>query len=92
MKNETWNRNPWTGNLPVKMFCSSWKVYIHIFRDDGVLAALVYSKIPDLEVKSVVDIIKQGCDDIGEEGYDIYTGYDRVDFGKTIRVAVEREK
>jgi subtilisin family serine protease len=51
------------------------------------LVALVYSVKPDLGVKSVIEIVKQGCDDIGDEGYDIYTGYGRVNFGKTIKIA-----
>ncbi len=51
------------------------------------LVALVLSVNPDLDAKSIVKIIKQGCDDIGEQGYDIYTGYGRVNFGKTLRRA-----
>jgi subtilisin family serine protease len=51
------------------------------------LVALVLSVNPDLDAKSVVKIIKQGCDDMGEQGYDIYTGYGRVNFGKTLRLA-----
>jgi subtilisin family serine protease len=53
-----------------------------------LLVALVYSVRPDLDAKSMVDIVKQGCDDIGEKGCDIYTGYGRVNFGKTIKIAV----
>ncbi len=52
------------------------------------LVALIYSVRPDLDAKSVVNIIKQGCDDIGYKGYDIYTGYGRVNFGKTIKIAI----
>ncbi|MHC4739858.1 MAG: S8 family peptidase [Planctomycetota bacterium] len=52
------------------------------------LVALVYSVRPDLDTKSVVNIIKQGCDDIGDKGYDIYTGYGRINFGKTIEIAL----
>jgi hypothetical protein len=37
----------------------------------------------------VVDIIKRGCDDIGEPGYDIYTGFGRVNFLKTLKIAEE---
>jgi thermitase len=51
------------------------------------LVALVLSVNPDLDARSVVEIIKQGCDDMGEPGYDIYTGYGRVNFGKTLRLA-----
>jgi len=51
------------------------------------LAALVYSLKPDLEAKSVMEFIKKGCDDIGEKGFDIYTGYGRVNFLKTLQLA-----
>ena len=56
------------------------------------LAALVLSANPELDAKSVVEIIKQGCDDIGDEGYDIYTGYGRVNFGKTLRLATSWQR
>lgn len=56
------------------------------------LVALVYSLRPDLDAKSVIEIIKQGCDDIGEKGYDIYTGYGRVNFLKTLKLAKDRKK
>ncbi len=55
------------------------------------LVALIYSIRPELDAKSVVEIVKQGCDDIGEKGYDIYTGYGRVNFGKTLRLAQARK-
>jgi subtilisin family serine protease len=51
------------------------------------LIALVYSLRPDLDARSVVEIIKQGCDDIGEQGYDMYTGWGRVNFAKTLEIA-----
>jgi subtilisin family serine protease len=51
------------------------------------LVALVYSLRPDLPAKSVMEIIRQGCDDIGDPGYDIYTGYGRVNFLKTLNLA-----
>ena len=35
------------------------------------LAALVLSIRPDLDAEEVIRIIKRGCDDIGEKGYDI---------------------
>ncbi len=56
------------------------------------LVALVRSVRPDLDAESVVDIIKEGCDDIGEKGFDIYTGYGRINFGKTIGIALKRDK
>src|SRR5262249_50781322 len=37
------------------------------------LAALVLSARPDLDAAAVVDLIKQGCDDLGEPGFDIHT-------------------
>ncbi len=51
------------------------------------LVGLVYSLRPDLDAKSVIQIIKQGCDDIGKPGYDIYTGHGRVNFKKTLELA-----
>ena len=51
------------------------------------LVALVYCVRPELDAKTVVEIVKKGCDDIGEKGYDIYTGHGRVNFGKTIKLA-----
>jgi len=51
------------------------------------LVALVLSDNPNLEAKAVVGIIEQGCDDIGEPGFDVYTGHGRVNFGKTLELA-----
>lgn len=51
------------------------------------LAALVRSLRPDLKAAEVVEVIKEGCDDIGEEGYDTYTGHGRVNFRKTLELA-----
>jgi len=51
------------------------------------LVALVYSLRPDLRAESVIEIIKQGCDDIGAAGYDTYTGYGRVNFLRTLELA-----
>jgi subtilisin family serine protease len=53
------------------------------------LAALIFSLRPDLDGKSVMELIKKGCDDIGEKGFDIYTGYGRVNFLKTLQLAKE---
>jgi subtilisin family serine protease len=52
------------------------------------LVALVCSVRPDLDAKAVVSVVKQGADDIGEKGYDAYTGHGRVNFGKTVRLAL----
>ncbi len=51
------------------------------------LVALIYSARPELDAKSVVEIVKRGCDDIGAEGYDLQTGYGRVNFGKSLKLA-----
>jgi thermitase len=56
------------------------------------LVALIYSIRPDLDAKTVIEIIQQGCDDIGEKGYDIHTGFGRVNFGKTIKLAQTRAR
>jgi subtilisin family serine protease len=56
------------------------------------LVALIYSARPELEAKSVVKIVQQGCDDIGQKGYDIHTGYGRVNFGKSLKLARNWEK
>ncbi len=53
----------------------------------AALAALVFSLRPDLDGPAVADLIKKGCDDIGEAGFDIQTGWGRVNFLKTIRLA-----
>lgn len=52
------------------------------------LAALVVSARPDLDAPTVVDLIKKGCDDLGEPGFDIHTGYGRINFAKTVQLAV----
>ncbi|MDB6027731.1 MAG: peptidase, partial [Verrucomicrobiales bacterium] len=54
------------------------------------LVALVQSVRPDLSAKAVVDIVKRGCEDMGEKGYDEFTGYGRVNFSKTLKLAKER--
>jgi subtilisin family serine protease len=56
------------------------------------LAALIFSLRPDLDGKSVMELIKKGCDDIGEKGFDIYTGYGRVNFLKTLQLAKESSR
>ncbi len=50
------------------------------------LAALVRSLRPDLTAAEVVEVIKKGAHDIGDPGFDPYTGDGRVDFGKTIDI------
>ncbi len=56
------------------------------------LVALVRSARPDLDAPSVVEIVKRGCDDIGDPGHDIYTGCGRVNFGKTVSLAQTWQK
>jgi thermitase len=56
------------------------------------LVALLYSARPTLDARSVVKIVQQGCDDIGKKGYNIHTGYGRVNFGKSLKLAREWEK
>jgi subtilisin family serine protease len=51
------------------------------------LVALVYSVRPTLDARSVVKIIQQGCDDMGRKGHNIHTGYGRVNFGKSLKLA-----
>jgi hypothetical protein len=51
------------------------------------LVALVYSARPTLAARSVVKLVQQGCDDIGGKGYNIHTGYGRINFGKTLKLA-----
>ena len=53
------------------------------------LAALIYSIIPDASPAMVRDLIIKGCDDIGEPGFDIHTGYGRINFYKTLKLAKE---
>jgi subtilisin family serine protease len=53
----------------------------------SALAALVFSARPDLDGPTVVELIKSGCDDLGEPGFDEMTGHGRVNFGKTLRLA-----
>jgi subtilisin family serine protease len=58
----------------------------------SALAALVLSARPDLDAPTVVELIKQGCDDLGEPGFDVHTGYGRVNFAKTLELATTRGK
>jgi thermitase len=51
------------------------------------LVALVRSLRPDLKAAQVIDCVKQGCDDLGEPGFDVYTGWGRVNFRKTLEIA-----
>ncbi len=56
------------------------------------LAALVYSVRPELDAKSIILIIQQGCDHSGQHGHDLHMGYGRVNFGKTLKLAIDWNK
>jgi hypothetical protein len=56
------------------------------------LVALVYSTRPTLDARTVVEIVQKGCDDIGDRGFDEYTGYGRVNFARTIQLAKDWSK
>ncbi len=42
------------------------------------LAAILYQKYPDLRPGEIADIIRFSADDVGEPGWDIRTGYGRI--------------
>jgi subtilisin family serine protease len=58
----------------------------------SALTALVCSARPDLDAAAVVELIKEGCDDLGEHGFDVHTGYGRVNFAKTLQLALKHDK
>ncbi|MFO0984388.1 MAG: S8 family serine peptidase [Planctomycetota bacterium] len=58
----------------------------------AALVALVRSARPDLDAAAVIDIIERGCDDLGASGRDPDTGFGRVNFGKTLALAVDDER
>lgn len=58
----------------------------------SALAALVVSARPALDAKAIVRLIETGCDDIGEPGHDLSTGYGRVNFATTLRLALREGK
>jgi subtilisin family serine protease len=55
----------------------------------SALSALVFSARPDLDARTVVELIKHGCDDLGDPGCDVHTGYGRINFAKTLQLAVK---
>ena len=55
------------------------------------LAALVFSIAPDMTASDVKKVILQGCDDIWDDGIDIYTGHGRINFGKTISLVTAQK-
>ena len=51
------------------------------------LVALIRSLRPDLDYKSVIRIVEQGADDLGPPGWDKFTGYGRLNFYKSLKLA-----
>ncbi len=51
------------------------------------LAAIVRAANPKLRAKETIRLIKEGCDDLTEPGFDEYTGHGMVNFGRTIQMA-----
>jgi subtilisin family serine protease len=55
------------------------------------LVALIRSLRPDLDAKTVVEIVKQGADDLGSVGWDKYTGHGKLNFNKSLTLAKEKK-
>ncbi len=51
------------------------------------LVGLIRSLRPDLDCKTVIKIVEQGADDLCEEGWDKFTGYGRINFLKSLKLA-----
>jgi hypothetical protein len=51
------------------------------------LVSLIYSARPTLDSRPVVKIVQQGYDDPGKKGYNIHTGYGRINFGRSLKLA-----
>jgi len=51
------------------------------------LVALIRSIRPDLDCEAVIGIVQQGADDLGEQGWDEYTGYGRINFRRSLEIA-----
>ena len=51
------------------------------------LVALIRSLRPDLDAKTVIEIVQKGADDLGENGWDKYTGYGRLNFYESLKLA-----
>lgn len=58
----------------------------------SALVALVFSARPDLDAPIVVELIKQGCDDLGDPGFNVHTGYGRINFSRTLELAIQHGK
>ncbi|AGL03690.1 S8 family serine peptidase [Desulfoscipio gibsoniae] len=53
----------------------------------AALAGLLYSLVPTMTCVDAARIIKEGCDDLGDQGYDTGYGWGRVDAVKVINGA-----
>lgn len=53
------------------------------------LSALIYSILPDSDIATVRNLIINGCDDIGDPGFDIHTGFGRINYLKTLELALK---
>jgi subtilisin family serine protease len=53
----------------------------------SALVGLIRSLRPDLDHRTVITIVEQGADDLGEKGWDKYTGWGRLNFYKSLRLA-----
>ena len=51
------------------------------------LVALIRSLRPDLDHKQVIKIVEQGANDLGDKGWDKYTGWGRLNFHKSLELA-----
>jgi len=51
------------------------------------LVALIRSLRPDLDHKTVIRLVEQGADDIGDPGWDKYTGSGRLNFYNSLKLA-----
>ena len=51
------------------------------------LVALIRSLRPDLDAKTVIEIVQKGADDLGKKDWDKYTGYGRLNFYKSLKLA-----
>jgi len=56
------------------------------------LAALIWSRNPGLTNSSVTDIIESSADDIESGGWDIYTGYGRMNAEKALGLSIPLEE
>ena len=51
------------------------------------LVALIRSLRPDLDHKQVIKIVEQGADDVDDPGWDKYTGWGRLSFYRSLKLA-----